>query len=151
MIDDVRLVSTRGRHQIAELGISCDSREVPHFVSGDTRWMAVARYVGTAFDEDGDGSHVDVSSAAVLTVSAGRVCGILSTDARQPAVWFSAGPSGLVATGDGSMGLFRKRPAGVRVRIAQGELYFTEVGRMLPSGRTVQAHQEAEFLAALSR
>jgi hypothetical protein len=155
MKSDVRLVSTRGRHRVPGLRMSCDSEEIPAATPADSQWIMLAHYVGTAYDEDDTESTpeavaIDIAASAALTLSPDRLCVIIKTDTPHAAAWFTIPRDHIEVVGGHNVGIFRKRPAYVDVSFPLGALSFISVNKLTPSRRRMQGNQEAAFLEALT-
>lgn len=132
------------------IGVHVDERG---FVQGaglddGSRWI-----IGEAFvrplDESNAGEGA-CSGNAAMVLGKDRFAAVISPG-RDPrtGVLILAGLSEIHVEAAGVQGLLKKRPKEITVRTPEWVLVVREVNRLLPSGRTVQAHAEGQLLAAL--
>jgi len=134
------------------VGVHVDERGFVQGASIDdgSRWIigkAVVRPFGGSNTGDGAGS---VSGNAALVLGQDRLAAVISqgSDPRT-GVLILASHSEIHVEATGVQGLLKKRPKEITVRMPGWILVVEDVNRLLPSGRTVQAHAEGHLAAAL--
>ncbi len=150
----VVVASRNVEFELADLGMSCNDRELAHLANGDTgesQWFGFGGVEGTACRAPGDSSQIQVRTAGVISmcIGQGRVVGIVGpVDGTEAAVWFGFDLAGLGIATEGSAGLFAKRPKQIAFGSPEVQVQARDVNRLFPSG-TAQKRQDHKFLAAL--
>jgi len=150
------LIGTRDKSlEVRELGMRCDSREIPDLVEDSAaecrHWIAVTEFVGAAtFAGTTDEQQVDDANLAALVLGRHRLGGILKAEEGLAALWFAAPTSIIAASVLATGGLIRKKPRILTLQTPLWTIKIAEVDRLLSrNGRMVAAGRAGEFYDAL--
>jgi len=160
------LVDARGARSIDALGMTCDKKEIPEFLSRSKPkgWWLVgdARFEGS-LHRGGETAALQqaepmgLQGLAAIAIGEGRVIGILAkASVTEPALWFSWPESHTRVESIGSQGVVKKRPASILLRLDESVpdgpavLSLSEISQLFRHSNSVQHGREASFLKALS-
>lgn len=148
-----------GTRSVPALGLKCDEREIPEALESGSEadyWLAgVGAFEGSASLLGGDdsltpGYEVGVTGTAALAVVGGQlICIVSPTEATAPAIWLAVRLAELRVTTKGTTGVFKKRPAGIRVDCDGWGLVLGRVSTLDRSTSRIQSAQESSLLSAL--
>jgi hypothetical protein len=165
MDGNVLVDARNGARQVASLAMKCDSKEIPLAASGakpEGWWLVEGCMFAGSATPGGEKGTLDkpvlarIEGTAALAVVEERLIGIVSPNsAGEPALWWSWPLSTIKVETVGTQGLFKKRPASIRLDRDGGvdadsdTLALKGVVRLFRNSGRAQPGQEESLLKAL--
>ena len=133
-------------HKLVDLGIKCDSGEMPHPIEGET---ADSYFVGAASVVTDEIEQVGLFALFLFKGQLGII--LAPIDPEEPACWISCDLDEVDVGAEGRAGIIVRRPALITIDGPNFGLRLREVVQFFPNGKLLQARRSGKLLSELTR